>query len=205
MRERGSAHCVSTSANRERILMSPSMTEGVVARAPLAPSQELAALFEPILRRIRCGDKHALTELFEIALDLTTHIEANRRGGPSPIGQFQAGRIAVQLAYRLGTLTGANSSELFLAALRTTRVIRPVRIDVPPGSRLLRIGRLFLPGTAYRRLEERVADLREEVFDATARGETWRARVLPIVHFVIIAMDPLRAMIIWLSRGWRSD
>lgn len=169
------------------------------------PAGEVAALFEPHVLGLLRGDKRALPELCRTILDVCLFLEAKKRGRLSPMGRFRAGWVAGQITHRVSIVSGASARHFLWATWKAAVADPSGRIEPPPGSRLLRIGRLFLPGLAYRRLEERVADLREDVFDSLARDEIWRARVLPIVHFVIIAMDPLRAIIIWLSRGWRVD
>lgn len=169
------------------------------------PADDVAALLRPPLLGLLRGDTQALPQLYRIVLDVCLALEAKNGKQPSPIGHVRAGWHAAQMTHEVCVLAGSGTQELLGAAWKAARTELPGRIKPPPGSRVLRIGRLFLPRQAYQRLAERVADLREDVFESLARGEIWRARVLHIVHIVIIATGPLRSIFAWICRCWRPD
>src|SRR5207245_1489043 len=66
-----------------------------------------------------------------------------------------------------------------------------LRITMPPGHALLWIAGLFLPRKQYRRVEEHVADLREEVYEALMTGRRVRARLLPVTYLIAIIFSLL--------------
>jgi hypothetical protein len=86
-------------------------------------------------------------------------------------------------------------AELLLDQLTSEIARAPtVKLVTPTGRVVLRLASVFLPKKHYRRCEEQVADMREEVFEALREGKRLRARVLPVVYYLVAIWSILAAI-----------